>query len=149
MTSSNCTLQILTRFSVVCMFQCPGYNASLGKTSRNLITRCREHFGISKAAQKIKVSTSAILDHFNQSGHAASLEGFLVLDRANDDFDLLIYEYLLILCDRRSPTIHTKKLELIQQDRKLIHYAKLAIDLSSFTYRKSSSFELIPCIQFI
>ena len=92
----------LIRSSVVYKFQCPGCNASyFGKTSRNLITRCREHLGINKAGQKIKVSP-AIWDHINQSGHAASLEGFVVLDRANNDFDLLIHESLLILRDRPS-----------------------------------------------
>ena len=35
-------------------------------------------------------------------GHAASLEDFSVLDRANNDFDLLIHESLLILRDRPS-----------------------------------------------
>ena len=41
-------------------------------------------------------------DHVTQSGHAASLEDFSVLDRANNDFDLLIHESLLILRDRPS-----------------------------------------------
>ena len=43
----------LIRSSVVYKFQCPGCHASYyGKTSRNLITRCREHLGINKAGQK-------------------------------------------------------------------------------------------------
>ena len=109
--------------SVVYKFQCPGCHASyFGKTSRNLNTCCREHLGINKAGQKIKVSPSAIWvlsnaevpgnltsaqestiwDHTNQSGHAASLQDFSVLDRANNDFDLLIHESLLILRDRPS-----------------------------------------------
>ena len=93
----------LIRSSVVYKFQCPGCNASyFGKTSRNLITRCREHLGINKAGQKIKVSPSAIWDQINQSGHAASLEDFLVVDRANNDFGLLIHESLPILRDRPS-----------------------------------------------
>ena len=47
----------LIRSSVVYKFQCPGCHASyFGKTSRNLITRCREHLGINKAGQKIKAS---------------------------------------------------------------------------------------------
>ena len=54
------------------------------------------------AGQKIKVSPSAIWDHINRSGHAASVEDFSVLDRANNDFDLLIRESLLILHDRPS-----------------------------------------------
>ena len=93
----------LIRSSVVYKFQCPGCQASyFGKTSRNLITRCREHLGINKAGQKIKASPSAIGDHISQSGHAASLEDFSVLDRANNEFDLLIHESLLILRDRPS-----------------------------------------------
>ena len=56
----------LIRSSVIYKFQCPGCNASyFGKTSRNLVTRCREHLGINKAGQKIKVSRSAIWDHIN------------------------------------------------------------------------------------
>ena len=56
----------LMRSSVVCEFQCPGCHASyFGKTSRNLITRCREHLGINKAGQKIKASPSAIGDHIS------------------------------------------------------------------------------------
>ena len=61
-----------------------------------------EHLGINKAGQKIKGSPSAIWDHINKSGHAASVEDFSVLDRANNDFDLLTHESLLILRDRPS-----------------------------------------------
>ena len=43
-----------------------------------------------------------IWDPISQSGHAASLEDFSVLDRTKNDFDLLIYESLLILRDRPS-----------------------------------------------
>ena len=81
--------------------QIPGCHALYyGKTSRNLITRCREHLGINKAGLKIKGSSSAIRDHINQSGHAASVNDFSILDRANNEFDLLIHESLLILRDR-------------------------------------------------
>ena len=77
------------RSSVIYKFQCPGCHASYyGKTSRNLITRCREHLGINKAGLEIKGSSSAIRDHINQSGHAASVNDFSILDRANSDFDL-------------------------------------------------------------
>ncbi len=94
----------LIRSSVIYKFQCPGCHAwYYGKTSRNLITRCREHLGINKAGQqKIKVTASAIWDHLNESGHTASLDDFSILDRANNDFDLLIHESLLILRDRPS-----------------------------------------------
>ena len=93
----------LIRSSVVYQFKCPGCHALyFGKTTRHLITRRREHLGINKAGKKIKVSPSAIWDHINKSGHAASVEDFSVLDRANNDFDLLIHESLLILHDRPS-----------------------------------------------
>ena len=89
------------RSSVVYKFQCPGCHASFyGKTSRNLITRCREHLGINKAGVQIKGSSAAIRDHINKSGHAASVNDFSILDRVNNDFDLLINESLLILRDR-------------------------------------------------
>ena len=91
----------LMRSSVIYKFQCPGCHASYyGKTSRNLITRCREHLGVNKAGFRIKGGPSAIGDHINQSGHAASFKDFSILDRANNEFDLLIHESLLILRDR-------------------------------------------------
>ena len=46
--------------------------------------------------------SAAIWDHINKSGHAASVEDFSDLDRAKNDFDLLIHESLLILRDRPS-----------------------------------------------
>ena len=53
---------------------------------RDLITRCREHLGINKAGIQIKESSSAIRDHINQLGHAASVNDFSILDRAKNDF---------------------------------------------------------------
>ena len=41
-----------------------------------------QNLDINKAGQKIKVSPSAIWDHINQSGHAASLEDPLVFLQA-------------------------------------------------------------------
>ena len=66
------TPQLFTSFSVLTATP----HLVLWKTSRNLIARCKEHLGINKAGQKIKVSPSTIWDHINQSGHAASLEEF-------------------------------------------------------------------------
>ena len=41
--------------SVVSCYKCPGCHASYyGKTTRNLVVRCREHLGIYKTCQKIK-----------------------------------------------------------------------------------------------
>ena len=71
-----------------------------GKISCNLINRCREHLGVNKDSLRIRGSPSAIGDYINQSGHAALLKDFSILDRANNEFDLLIHESLLILRDR-------------------------------------------------
>ena len=87
--------------SVVYRYRCPGCHASYyGKTTRNLVVRCREHLGINKAGQKIKSSPSAIGDHISKSGHDASLENFEIISRTVNSFDLLIHESLLILRDR-------------------------------------------------
>ena len=85
----------LIRSFVVYQFKRPGCHALyFGKTTRHLITCCREHLGINKAGQKVKVSPSAIWDHINKSCHATSVEDFSVLDRAKNDFYLLIHESL-------------------------------------------------------
>ena len=75
------------------------YALYYGKTSRNLIERCREHLGVNKAGRKIKASTSAIGDHISQSGYAASFKDFSVLDRVNNEFEILIHKSLLFLRD--------------------------------------------------
>ena len=87
--------------SVVYRYKCPGCHASYyGKTTRNLVLRCREHLGINKACQRIKSSSSAIGDHISKSGHDASVEKFEIISRTDNSFDLLIHESLLILRDR-------------------------------------------------
>ncbi len=53
--------------------------------------------GTTAGQQKRKVTASAIWDHLNESGHIASFDDFSILDRANNDFDLLTHESLLIL----------------------------------------------------
>ena len=58
--------------------------------------------GINKAGQMIKSSSSAIGDHISKTGHDASLENFEIISRADNSFDLLIHESLLILRDRPS-----------------------------------------------
>ena len=106
-------LPTLIRSSVVYQFKCPGCHALyFGKTTRHLSTRCKENLGINKAGQKVKVSPSAIWNHINKSGHAASVEDFSVLDRANNDFYLLIHESLLILRDRPSPNSQQSSITL-------------------------------------
>ena len=84
-------------------YKFPGCHASYyGKTTRNLVVRCREYLGINKAGQKIKNTSSAIGDHISKTGHDASLENFEIISRTDNSFDLLIHESLLILRDRPS-----------------------------------------------
>ena len=78
-----------------------------------MFSLCQMLSKTNKAGQKIKVSPSAIRDNINQSGHAASLEDFLVLDIANNDFDLLIHESLLILHDRPSLNSQQSSIPLV------------------------------------
>ena len=74
------------------------------KTSRHFVVRCREHLGINKKGISIKGASSSIGgDHIKETGHAASFDAFCILDKANNNFDLLIHESLLILRDR--PTL--------------------------------------------
>ena len=77
---------------------------SFTKTSRHFVVRCREHLGINKKGISIKGASSSIRDHINETGHAASFDDFCILDKANNNFDLLIHESLLILRDR--PTLN-------------------------------------------
>ena len=87
---------------VVYQYLCSGCQASyIGKTSRHLLIRSREHLGIGKK-RKPKTSTSAISEHIKQTGHCANLENFTILEKANNEFDLLIFGSLLILLDRPS-----------------------------------------------
>ena len=97
------TLPSLICSSVIYRYRCPGCHASYyGKTTRNLVVRCREHLRINKAGQKIKSSPSAVGGHISKSGHDASLENFEIISRTDNSFDLLIHESLLILRDRPS-----------------------------------------------
>ena len=59
---------------------------------------------MSKKGISIKSASSSIRDHINETGHAASFDDFCILDKANNNFDLLIHESLLILRDR--PTLN-------------------------------------------
>ena len=92
------------RSNVVYKFTCSGCSATYyGKTSRNLLVRCREHLGINKLGQDVKSSgPSSIKDHIFKTGHKATFEDFSILAKNDNSFDLLIYESLLILRDRPS-----------------------------------------------
>ena len=78
---------ILMCSSVVCSYKCPGCHALYyGKTTFNLVTRCREHLGINEAGLKIKSNCSAIGDHVSVSGHAGSLDDFDILCKTENSF---------------------------------------------------------------
>ena len=71
-----------------------------GRTTRNLVVRCRGHLEINKAGQKIKSSPSTIGDNISKFGHDESFENFEVISRTDNSFDLHIHDSLLILRDR-------------------------------------------------
>ena len=86
--------------SVVYKFTCSSCQATYrGKTSRHFIVRCRETFGINKKGISIKGASSSTRDHINETGHAAPFDDFCILNKANNNIDLLIHESLLILRD--------------------------------------------------
>ena len=58
--------------------------------------------GINTAGQKIKNSSSAIEDNVSKTGHETSLENFEIISKADNSFELLVHESLLILRDRPS-----------------------------------------------
>ena len=73
---------------------------------RIFMTNCvtSNDFGINKKGISVKGICSSIRDHINETGHAMSFDDFCILDKANNNFDLLIHESLLILRDR--PTLN-------------------------------------------
>ena len=90
-------------FHVAYKYSCSGCQTCyIGKTSRHLLIRSREHLGKSKKGQPIKTSPSAISEHIKQTGHCANLENFTILEKANNEYDLLIFESLSILRNRPS-----------------------------------------------
>ena len=64
------------------------------------MTSGQDDTGINMKGISIKGASSSIRDRINETGHAASFDDFCILDKANNNFDLLIHESLLILRDR-------------------------------------------------
>ena len=84
-------LSTLLCSGVVYKLECPDCNPRYyRKTSRHLATRGREHLGVNKVGKKIKVTPSAISEHIDQCGHNASIENFSILNRTNNNSDLVI-----------------------------------------------------------
>ena len=53
------------------------------------IVRCRKHLDINEKGISIKGASSSIGNHINETGHAACFEDFYILDKTNNNFDLL------------------------------------------------------------
>ena len=92
---------------------CSGCDATYhGKTKIHLIVRCREHLGINKAGQKINSNSSSIGDHISKFGHKASFDDFEIISKADNHFDLLIHESLLIKRDTPSLNSQTSSIPM-------------------------------------
>ena len=63
------------------------------------IVQCREYLGINKKGNKSKGALLAIRDHIKGTGNSASLHNFCIIDKTNNELDLLIHGTLLILRD--------------------------------------------------
>ena len=77
-----------------------------------MLIRSSEHLGIGKKGEPIKTSPSVISEHIKQTGHCANLENFTILKKANNEYDLLNFESLLMLRDR--PSLYALKVETLQ-----------------------------------
>ena len=89
----------LLRSGVVYNFTCADCNVSyIGKTIRQLGVRIHEHLGVSVFTGK-KLSSpvfSAIRDHCSALNHNCSASDFEIMNQVSNNFDLAIYESLLI-----------------------------------------------------
>ena len=94
--------------SFVYKFTCSNCQVThYGKTSRHFNVGCREHLGINKKGSSVKGASSAIRDHIKDTGHSSSLDNFCIIDRTNNELDLLIHESLLI--PRHRPTLNFQR----------------------------------------
>ena len=55
----------------------------------------------------------ALQKPFKRTGHCANLENFTILEKANNEYDLLIFESLLILRDRPSLNAQNSSIPLV------------------------------------
>ena len=74
-------------------YTCSSYQATYyGTISLHFIVRCREHSGVITRVEALRGVSSSIRDHINDTGHIASFDNFCIIDKANNELDLLIYE---------------------------------------------------------
>ena len=111
-------IPISLRSSVVYNYTCGDCNASyIGKTTRNLSIRIREHDGLSFRAGGMlaKPMNSSIREHSHEHDHVINKENFQVLETFTSDNDLLILESLWIW--KKRPTLNdysvSTKLEIL------------------------------------
>lgn len=101
-------LPLLLRSGVVYKFECSGCSATyIGKTKRHLKTRVYEHLGVSVRTGRTLSSPpdSAVRDHALHCGHPLEIANFSVLECAPSNYDLSIYENLLI--SKFQPSLNT------------------------------------------
>ena len=91
------------RSLVVYKYKCRSCSASyLGKTKRHLHRRVCEHRGVSsRTGNPLTVPPhSAIRDHATSTGHDIAPASFKIVSTAANDFELKIFESLLIAKDK-------------------------------------------------
>ena len=95
---------------VVYKFTCGGCNATyIGKTKRHLRVRSAEHLGVSVRTGKPVVSVqSAVRDHCEMCNYLAGFQDFKVLASSPYNYELGIFEGLLI--NRDKPLLNTVQL---------------------------------------
>ena len=63
---------------------------------------CKRGLSVNKQGKPIVGSFPSVKDYINRTGHAGSLDDFNIIAKASREFDLLIFESLLIARDRPS-----------------------------------------------
>ena len=96
--------------NVVYSYTCPVCTARyIGSTCRNLTIRIAEHKGFSyrSGIQLLNPSASMIRDHSRNQDHLIKEEGFRILYKAKNRFDLRIAETLNII--EQKPSLNSNE----------------------------------------
>ena len=107
------------RSLVIYKYSCSHCNMTyIGKTKRHLLVRMCEHLGTSyktgKESKYNPAKTSAIREHIRLSKHTGDISNFKIVSYANNDFEALIKESLLVGLQKPSlnKQVNSFKLEL-------------------------------------
>ena len=89
------------RSLVIYKYSCSHCNMTyIGKTKRHFLVRMCEHLGTSYKTGKVSkynpATTSAIREHIRLSKHTGDVSNFKIVSFANNDFEALIKESLLV-----------------------------------------------------